>query len=86
MQLRIGLDAAGDFESIHSRHPVVDHHRVGSDLRRESQAFLARGGHADVVAVALQKAPRHLQVVRAVIDDDDPFPLGHGFIGDDACF
>ena len=45
------------------------------DLLRDGQPLGARGGGGDDEAAPLEKAPRHLHVVRVVVNDDDPF--GH---------
>jgi hypothetical protein len=76
--LRIGLDAAGDLEAVDSRHAVVDDDRVGEELLREAQPLLARVGGDGVISATLQKPARDLQVVRVVVDDDDPMPFVHG--------
>ena len=50
---------------------------------RQRQPFFAATSRPDVEAAALEEAPRHLQIVRAVVDEDDAFrsSVGHGRSG-----
>jgi len=79
MELRIGLDPAGDLEAVHARHSIVDHEGIGRDAISRGQPFFAGRRRGDVV-VALEKPAGDAQVVGVVIDDDDALAVGHGSI------
>ncbi len=75
LQGRIALDPPGHLEPIHTRHAVVDDDCVGGNGLGLAQAVLARDRAGDDESHALQEASRDLQIVSAVVDDDDALRL-----------
>ena len=91
--IRVGFEAAADFQTTETRHHDVEQDQIGRIVRIDNlQRLLARGGNPDVV-VGGEDFGQQINVVRDVVDNQNAlfgeqvrhFFSGQGFSRRDSC-